>query len=83
MRKRKPERALGQDGARQPARLDDPGQQQRVGPHRKAGDDAGDGAARGGVAPDQPAEEGRRELGDGGERDEADRGQACAWPSSR
>ena len=59
-----------------PAGLDDPGQQQRVGPHREAGDDAGDGAARRGVAPDQPAEECRRELGDGRKGDEADGGQA-------
>ncbi len=74
----KSERAFRHDGARQPACLDDPGQQQRVGPHRKAGDDAGDGAARGGVAPDQAAEEGRRELRDGGKRDEADGGQRRA-----
>jgi hypothetical protein len=70
------ERAIGQDRARDPAGLDDPGQQQRVGPHGEAGDDAGDGASRRGVAPDQAAEESRRELGDGGERHEADRGEA-------
>ena len=36
---------------------------------------AGDGAARGGIAPDQPAEERRRELRDGGEGQNADGGE--------
>ena len=66
------ERAVGQQVHRQPAGLDDPGQQQRVGPHRKAGEDAGDGAARRRPAPDQPAEERGRQLRDGGKRHQAD-----------
>ena len=70
-----------------PQRLDAPGpgvedgavpegrQQQRVGPGQGADRHAGDGAAGGGVAPDQAAEERRRELRDGGERQNADRGE--------
>ena len=74
--KAKAERAFRHDGARQPAGLDDPWQQQRVGPHCKPGDDAGNGPARGGIAPQEAAEERRRELRDGSERDEADGGKA-------
>ena len=50
-------------------------QQQRVGPHQDAGDHARECTARGAVAPDQPAEEGRRKLRDRGKRQEADRGK--------
>ena len=50
-------------------------QQQRVGPDQDADRHAGDGAARGRAPPDQPAEERRRELRDGGERQQADRGE--------
>ena len=70
------ERPVDQDRARGPAGLDDPGQQKRVGPHGEAADDAADGAARGGVAPHQAAEEGRRELRHRRERHEPDGGQA-------
>ena len=50
-------------------------QQQRVGPDQDADRHAGDRAARGAVAPDQAAEERRRELRDGGEGQQADRGE--------
>ena len=48
---------------------------QRVEPHREADQHAADGAACGCAPPDQPAEKRRRELRDGGERQQADRGQ--------
>ena len=69
------ERTLRQHRARDPTGFNDPRQQQGVGPHRKADHDAGDGAPGGGLAPDQATEEGRRELGNGGKRHEADRCQ--------
>ena len=50
-------------------------QEQRIGPHRKADQHAGHGAARGSLAPEQAAEEGRRQLGKRCERQQADRRQ--------
>ena len=42
-------------------------QEQRIGPHRGADQHAGHGAAGGSLAPEQAAEEGRRQLGKRGE----------------
>ena len=50
-------------------------QEQRIGPHRKADHHAGHGAAGGSLAPEQAAEEGRRQLGKRCERQQADRRQ--------
>ena len=50
-------------------------QEQRIGPHRKADQHAGHGAAGGSLAPEQAAEEGRRQLGKRCERQQADRRQ--------
>ncbi|MET3256014.1 hypothetical protein ABIA29_006258 [Bradyrhizobium japonicum] len=47
--------------------------EQRVEPHREADQHAADRAARGRPPPQQPTEEARRELGDGGKGQEADR----------
>ena len=57
------------------ARIGEGRQQQRVGPGQDADRHPGDGAAGGGVAPDQADEEGRRELRDRGERQDADGGE--------
>ena len=67
-------------GPRRECAADDAGvgearQQQRIGPDQDADGHAGDGAARGGAPPDQAAEERRRELRDGGERQDADGGE--------
>ncbi len=50
-------------------------QQQRIGPDQNSGGHAGERAARRAVAPDQPAEEGRRELRHRREGKQADRGK--------
>ncbi|MFK4583896.1 hypothetical protein ABIF83_007373 [Bradyrhizobium ottawaense] len=47
--------------------------EQRVEPHREADQHAADGAARGRAPPQQPAEEARRKLRDGGKGEQADR----------
>ena len=49
--------------------------EQRIGPHGKADQHAGHGAARGALAPKEPAEEGRRQLRQRCERQQADRGE--------
>ncbi len=64
-----------EDIAREPAGLDHPRQQQRVGPDEEAGEDPRDGAAGRGVAPEQAADESRGELRDGRKRDETDGGE--------
>ena len=51
------------------------GKQQRIGPYQNAGGHAGDGAVRRAAPPDQSAEKRRRELRDGGKRQQPDRGK--------
>ena len=68
-------RPVGQNSLADHAGIGDARQQQRVAPDQNAGGHAGDGAARGAAPPDQPAEKGRRELRDGGEGQQADRGK--------
>ena len=53
-------------------------QEQRVDPDQEADDHAGERAGRGAAAPEQSAEERRRELRDGRERQQADRGELRA-----
>ena len=55
--------------------LEETRQEQRVDPHRDADQHAAHGAARGRLPPEQAAEEGRRQLRDGRERQQADRRQ--------
>ena len=50
-------------------------QEQRVGPDREADQHAAHRAAPGGAPPEQSAEKGRRQLGDGCEREQADGGE--------
>ena len=66
---------VGEDVLADEADIGKARQQQRIGPDRDAAGHAGDGAAGGAAAPDQTAEKRRRELGDGGEREQADRGK--------
>ena len=68
-------RALGEHALADDADVGEGRQQQRIGPGQDAERHAGDGAARGGAAPDQAAEERRRELRDGGEGQDADGGE--------
>ena len=53
----------------------DAGEKQRVGPDRKPGDETGAGAEGGAARPEQAAEEGRRDLGDGREGQKPDGGE--------
>ena len=69
------QRAFGQDARADDADVGKARQQQRVAPDQDADRHAGDGARRGRAAPHQPAEEGRRELRDGGKGEDADRGE--------
>ena len=69
--------ALDERGGHEPG-MREGREKQRVGPYRKAGQHAGDGAARRGAPPDEPAEEARRELRDGREGEQADRGERRA-----
>ena len=62
----------------QKAGLDDPGQDEGIGPQRSAGENAGNGAVRVGASPKEAAEKCRRELGDGDKGDKPDRGQSLA-----
>ncbi len=55
--------------------MNEGGQQQRIGPQRKAREDAGNRAARGCAAPYEPAEKRRCELRDGRKGQQADRRQ--------
>ena len=57
------------------AGLDEGGDRQSVDPHGEADQHAGDGAARRAAPPEQAAEEGRGELSDGGEGEQADVGE--------
>ncbi len=68
-------RAGLQQRHRQPAGLHERRQKERVGPDQEAKGDACERARPGGVAPDQAAQERRRELGDRSEAQEPDRGQ--------
>jgi hypothetical protein len=61
-----PKGAVGQ--AVKTGGADQAGQEQRVGPGEKPHNHPGDGATRGGPAPDQPAKERWRQLRDRGER---------------
>ena len=72
---REAERPLGQDALADDADVGQRRQQQRIGPHQNAGGHAGNGAGGGGAPPDQAAEKGRRQLRDGGERQQPDRGE--------
>ena len=69
------EGAVLQQGRGAVAGLDEGGDRQGVDPHGEADQHAGDGAARGAAPPEQAAEEGRGELGDGGEGEQADVGE--------
>ena len=59
---RQAERTIGQDRRADEARIRDIRQQQRIGPDQDADDHSADGAARGGLPPDQSAEKGRCKL---------------------
>ncbi len=68
-------RPVGEDVLAEDADVGESRQQQRIGPHDYADAHAGDGAAGGGVPPDQSAEKRRRQLGDCREGENADREQ--------
>ncbi len=68
-------RSVGQDRVSDQSDLDEARQQHRVGPGDKARGHAGDRSTRGRPRPEQAAEKGGRELGDGGEGQQADRGE--------
>ena len=73
--RRCPTGPCGEDVVADEAEVGEARQQQRIGPDQDAGDHAGHGAARGAAPPDQAAEEGRRELRDRREGQQADRRQ--------
>ena len=72
---REAERAEREDVLADQAGVGEARQHQRVEPDEDAGGHAGERAARGAVAPDEAAEEGRRKLRHRGERQQPDRGK--------
>ena len=69
-------RAVGEQVGRQPAGGGEGRHRDGPDPAEEAGADPGDRSGRGGAAPEQAADQRRRELGDGGEGDQADRRRA-------
>ena len=65
------EGAVFQKARIDPAGIGERGQKQRIGPQQKARGQPGHGATGGGIAPEQPAEEGRGELRHRGKGDQA------------
>ena len=68
-------RPVGEDVLADDADVGEARQQQRIGPDHDAANHAGDGAAGGAAPPDQAAEKRRRQLRDGREGEQADRGK--------
>ncbi len=73
----KAEQAEIEDCPVEDPRGDEARQQQRIGPDSDADGEPGDRAARGRALPEQPTEEGRRELRDGRERQQPDLHELC------
>ena len=76
---RDPERAALEEVRGHPAGLGHRRQHQRVGPEGEAAEQAAERAGPRSAAPVHAAEQRRRELGDGGEADEADRDQRVGF----
>ncbi len=71
----KAERTVDQNGVGQQSGMNEQGQQQSVCPQREAGENARDCTSGRSTPPHQTAEESWRELRDGGEGQQADRGE--------